>query len=128
MGPTGFVYLEKLTEFSALLRQEGLTVGPQETADACRVLEAFGFSDREVVKAALRAVYAKSQQEQGAFDRAFDGFFVSVERREALRGVLAQDPRPRYQEDPERVYGFGFAGREVRFTVSGGVVHVVEVL
>ena len=85
MGPTGFVYLEKLTEFSALLRQEGLTVGPQETADACRVLEAFGFSDREVVKAALRAVYAKSQQEQGAFDRAFDGFFVSVERREALR-------------------------------------------
>ena len=85
MGPTGFVYLEKLTEFSSLLRQEGLAVGPQETADACRVLEVFGFSDREVVKAALRAVYAKSQQEQTAFDRAFDGFFVSVERREALR-------------------------------------------
>ena len=53
---------------------------------------------------------------------------IPPERREALRGVLAQDPRPRYQEDPERVYGFGFAGREVRFTVSGGVVHVVEVL
>ena len=43
MGPTGFVYLEKLTEFSALLRQEGLAVGPQETADACRVLEALDF-------------------------------------------------------------------------------------
>ena len=53
---------------------------------------------------------------------------IPPERREALQGVLAQDPRPRYQEDPERVYGFGFAGREVRFTVSGGVVHVVEVL
>ena len=53
---------------------------------------------------------------------------IPPERREALRGVLAQDPRPRYQEDPERVYGFGFAGREVRFTVSGEVVHVVEVL
>ena len=53
---------------------------------------------------------------------------IPPERREALRGVLAQDPRPRYQEDPGRGCGFGFAGREVRFTVSGGVVHVVEVL
>ena len=85
MGPTGFVYLEKLTEFSALLRQEGLTVGPQETSDACRVLSAVDLTQRETAKAALRAVYAKSQQEQAAFDRAFDGFFVSAERRDALR-------------------------------------------
>ena len=40
-------------------------------------------------------------------------------RREALRGVLAQDPRPHYQNDPERVYGFGFAGLEVKFSVEG---------
>ena len=52
---------------------------------------------------------------------------IPPDRREALRGVLAQDPRPRYQRDPERVYGFGFAGLEVRFTVSGGVVRVVEI-
>ena len=49
-------------------------------------------------------------------------------RREALRGVLALDPRPRYQEDPERVYGFGFAGLEVRFTVEGSTLRVREVL
>lgn len=84
MGPSENVYLEKLTEFSALLRQEGLAVGLQETADACAVLEAFGLEDRETVRAALRAVYAKSQQEQAAFSRAFDGFFVSVEQRQAL--------------------------------------------
>ena len=30
-----------------------------------------------------------------------------------LLGVLAGDPRPRYQEDPQRVYGMGFAGRHV---------------
>ena len=29
--------------------------------------------------------------------------------------MLALDPRPRYQEEPGRVYGFGFAGLEVRF-------------
>ena len=39
--------------------------------------------------------------------------------REALRGVLAQDPRPHYQKDPERIYGFPFAGMEVRFSVDG---------
>ena len=37
------------------------------------------------------------------------------DRREALRDVLALDPRPRYQQDPDRVYGFLFAGQEVRF-------------
>ncbi|MBR1455528.1 MAG: tRNA (N6-threonylcarbamoyladenosine(37)-N6)-methyltransferase TrmO [Oscillospiraceae bacterium] len=45
----------------------------------------------------------------------------------ALTGVLANDPRPRYQEDPERVYGLGFAGRNVRFVVRGGELTVVEV-
>ena len=44
---------------------------------------------------------------------------IPADRREALRGVLAQDPRPHYQNDPERVYGFGFAGMEVKFSVDG---------
>ena len=53
---------------------------------------------------------------------------VPPERRRALLGVLAQDPRPRYQEDPDRVYGFGFAGLEVRFSVADGVLTVWEIL
>ena len=52
---------------------------------------------------------------------------VPPERREALRGVLALDPRPRYQEDPDRVYGFGFAGLEVRFSVAGKRLTVREI-
>ncbi len=52
---------------------------------------------------------------------------VPPRRREALRAVLALDPRPRYQEDAERVYGFGFAGLEVRFSVEGEVLHVREI-
>lgn len=52
---------------------------------------------------------------------------VPPERREALEAVLAQDPRPRYQADPERVYGFTFAGLEVRFTVEGERLTVREV-
>ena len=49
------------------------------------------------------------------------------DRREALRDVLALDPRPRYQQDPDRVYGFLFAGQEVRFTVDGDRLQVVDI-
>ena len=53
---------------------------------------------------------------------------VPEDRRAALTGVLEQDPRPTYQDDPGRVYGFGFAGLEVRFSVSDGVLTVTEIL
>ena len=52
---------------------------------------------------------------------------VPESRREALRGVLAQDPRPHYQEDPERIYGFGFAGMEVKFSVGGNRLTVRDI-
>lgn len=52
---------------------------------------------------------------------------IPADRREALRGVLAQDPRPHYQDDPHRIYGFGFAGMEVRFRVDGDTLTVVEI-
>ena len=38
------VYLEKISAFSRMLRLEGLPVGPQETADACRLLTEIGLS------------------------------------------------------------------------------------
>lgn len=43
---------------------------------------------------------------------------------EALYGILAQDPRPSYQNDPERLYGLEFAGFEVKFTVDGDTLTV----
>lgn len=48
-------------------------------------------------------------------------------KRSALTGILAQDPRPRYQEDPRRVYGLTFAGLEIRFRVEGEILTVCEV-
>jgi len=44
-----------------------------------------------------------------------------------LYGILAQDPRPSYQDDPERIYGFEYAGYEVKFRVSGNKLCVVEI-
>ncbi len=42
--------------------------------------------------------------------------------------VLAEDPRPSYQEDPERIYGMPYAGFDVRFFVKDGVLTVTDVL
>ena len=52
---------------------------------------------------------------------------VREDRRQALLGVLANDPRPSYQNDPERVYGMEFAEVEVRFSVQGETLTVREV-
>ena len=50
------------------------------------------------------------------------------DRRAALIAVLEQDPRPSYQNDPTRRYGFRFAGRDVRFCVDGDTLTVCEIV
>ncbi len=84
MTPDTGIYLEKLSLFGRILRQEGLDVNPNETADACRILLELGFASREVVKTALRTVYAKNRDEQLRFDRVFDSFFLSEDAIRAL--------------------------------------------
>lgn len=46
---------------------------------------------------------------------------------EILEQTLSQDPRPQYQDDPERVYGIKFADYEIKFTVRKDVLKVLEV-
>ena len=52
---------------------------------------------------------------------------IPENKRDALKAILSQDPRPAYQDDPERIYGFPYAGAEVRFRVENGVLYVTEV-
>ena len=52
---------------------------------------------------------------------------VPESRREGLIAVLAQDPRPAYQTDPDRIYGMSFGGVEVRFSVRDDLLTVREV-
>lgn len=49
-------------------------------------------------------------------------------KRAALLGVLAHDPRPRYQDDPERVYGMAFGVYEVKFRFADGVLTVIDIM
>lgn len=50
------------------------------------------------------------------------------EKRQAILGVLSQDPRPTYFQDPERRYGVSFAGYDVKFLVDGNVLKVFDVV
>ncbi len=52
---------------------------------------------------------------------------VPESQRESLIEVLAHDPRPQYQDDPERIYGMAFGGMEVKFKVEGIQLYVTEV-
>lgn len=53
---------------------------------------------------------------------------VPVEQREALLGVLQNDPRPSYHHDPERVYGFSFGKMEIKFSVNDKKLKVIDVI
>ena len=52
---------------------------------------------------------------------------IPAEKRAALLGALREDPRPSYQEDPDRIYGLAFGSFDVRFYVREGRLTVVEV-
>lgn len=52
---------------------------------------------------------------------------IPEEKREALLGVLRLDPRPAYQDDPNRIYGLTFSGFEIRFRVEDEVLTVVSI-
>lgn len=52
---------------------------------------------------------------------------LTEEKLKALRAVLAGDPRPAYQEDEAREYGFDFAGFSIKFTVKQDVLTVTQI-
>lgn len=49
---------------------------------------------------------------------------LSIEKLNALKGVLAADPRPHYQNDPDRIYAMEFADMEIKFSIKGNTVLV----
>lgn len=52
---------------------------------------------------------------------------IPQDKLSALRGVLARDPRPGYEDDPSVVYGMDFAGMDVGFTVDKDILRVVRI-
>ena len=52
---------------------------------------------------------------------------VPEKKKAALLSVLARDPRPQYQKDPDREYGLSFAGLEIRFRVEKKCLTVTRI-
>ena len=73
-----------------------------------------------------RSGFAASAPEAKLEVRLPEGLDISPEEREVLTALLALDPRPAYQEDPERVYGMPFGGRDVHFRVDGNLLTVID--
>ncbi len=70
------------------------------------------------------------QEKEGTLEIVFPIELLAIipaDKQEALKAVLKQDPRPQYQNDPERIYGLEFAGFNVRFTVNSNLLTVIEV-
>lgn len=55
------------------------------------------------------------------------GTYFDPESCRAIIQILSQDPRPHYHDDPGRVYGMTYGGKDVRFRVEGGTVRITEV-
>ena len=52
---------------------------------------------------------------------------IPENRRQAVLEILAQDPRPSYQNDPDRVYGMAYGGLDIRFSVRDRLLTVKEI-
>lgn len=76
---------------------------------------------------------------QGSFAEKHKNYSLQVEcceelmslvpesKRTPLMEILAQDPRPSYIDDPDRVYGFEYAGFEIKFTVKDKTLKVTDI-
>lgn len=53
---------------------------------------------------------------------------VPEAQRQAVLEVLSQDPRPSYQNDPDRVYGMAYGGMDIRFSVKENTLTVKEII
>ncbi len=61
------------------------------------------------------------------FPEGADGIFSPSEL-EALRELLSEDPRPQYHDDPARIYGLSYLGRDIRFRVDAECLFVTEII
>ena len=69
-------------------------------------------------------------EKEGMLEIEFPEELLSVipeNKQKALIEVLRQDPRPGYQNDPERLYGLEFAGFDVRFNIDDNKLTVREI-
>ena len=107
-----------------------LTVAGADMADGTPVYDIKPYlPDTEAPEGAFGGFVKDGEWEPLAVEDP-DGLFARLEEEDAktLEELLAQDPRPHYHSDPERVYGFSFRGREIKFRVCGNTLILTDIL
>ena len=78
----------------------------------CRTDATGGFTD-DVEKRTVDVEFSEGARKQ-----------LTTEEQRELKAVLKEDPRPAYQENPDREYVFGFAGKQIHFRVRDNLLTV----
>ena len=92
-----------LTRFVRSLRSAGMQVSSAEAIDAARALALVGYADREAMKASLRIVMSKSEEDDAVFGDLFDTFFSAVQAdRQAQAQQQAREAEAGQQEGAEQ--------------------------
>lgn len=76
---------------------------------------------------ASNGIYGEHEPLMVSLPDKYNALF-SEQQLQTLREALAHDPRPGYQNDPERIYGFSYAGYDVRFRVAENTLTVTEMI
>lgn len=53
---------------------------------------------------------------------------IPKEKQKSLIDILSTDPRPSYQKDPKRIYGFEYAGFEIKFRVTDNTLTITDII
>lgn len=91
-----------------------LDIKPYLPYTDCRTEATGGFTDRTEKRSVKVFIPEEVSRRMGE------------EELQALQAVLREDPRPAYQEDPDRIYAFEFGGKTIRFRVREGVLTVLN--
>lgn len=99
-GATG-VLAENLVQFVRVLRGAGLVIGPASVLDALHALSLIDLAVRDDVRACLRAVLVRRQEDLAIFEQVFQLFFrAHDDLRAALSLLLPQSPSAQDRADP----------------------------
>ena len=60
--------------------------------------------------------------------RSMAEILLGIENMKALEGILAEDPRPHYEDNPEKKHGLMFSGHDIKFRVDGRTVIIEEIV
>jgi len=122
------VYLEKITEFTRLLRREGLSVGLTEQQAAVELLTVLPLEDRSVVRDALSSILAKTPREMQTFNLVFDSYFVSAEQKRANAKAMGEAEQELARRRSDLEESLHVNGRDIplREDVKEQFVHLPE--